>query len=236
MNEQRQTAYLTLIDALLTCPSGEEPLVLGANPNLIDEGLVEIIKQMATTQITQGESDRSDFLIKVANYLVESLAWLQGIRKKAVNFGTSVPQKQELCDFLKLVLQTSHLSNGSRKYLYPLLSGNLDKFNDDFAQLLYSAVTAYLPEVDFELASVIASVVCTFSNRIQDFPLGNKASHLEIAIAGYKVVSRVIPLFDCRRRQEYSCVSLVGRRFVHCIVDGKVLPNFPARSSCYYCP
>ncbi|MEG4584649.1 CHAT domain-containing protein [Microcoleus sp. MOSTC5] len=191
MNEERYPAYLNLIDTLLICPSGKEPEVLGANQYLIDEGLVQVMEQMATTLTTQGDLDKADFLIEIANNLVESSLWLTGIRAKTTNLGETVTQSPAQCDFLKIVLQTSHLSNGSPQILYPLLIANLNKLNDDFAQLLYSSVTAYLPEVSPEIAQVIASVVGTFSNRIQDFPLGNKASHFEIAIAGYKVVATV---------------------------------------------
>ncbi|MEQ9368062.1 hypothetical protein [Coleofasciculus sp. F4-SAH-05] len=40
MNEQRRDAYLKLINALLTCPSGEEGKILPDNAELVDAGLV----------------------------------------------------------------------------------------------------------------------------------------------------------------------------------------------------
>ncbi len=99
--------------------------------------------------------------------------------------------KVEKAEFLKRVLQIIHLTDGSQHFLYPFLTENLDKIDDQFAQILEGAVSAYLLEVSFERASIIASVVGTFSNRIQDFPGGKEASCLEIAIAGYNLVSTV---------------------------------------------
>ncbi len=43
MDEQRQEAYLKLIQALLSYPSGEESQILNAHSDLIDEGLLEVI-------------------------------------------------------------------------------------------------------------------------------------------------------------------------------------------------
>ncbi|MFB8791618.1 MAG: CHAT domain-containing protein [Potamolinea sp.] len=90
MNEDRQSAYLNLIEELLTCPSGEEPEILNANSDLIDAGL-----------------------------------------------------------------------------------------------------TATLADVELEQAESIAGYLGNFSNRMQEFPLGNRANNLEIAIAGYGIALTV---------------------------------------------
>lgn len=184
-------AKKSLINMLLTCPLGQEPEVLGANSNLIDENLVQIMEQMVITLKEEGDIDKAEFLMEIANHLIQSLVWLTGIREKAINQDIKHTQNTEQCDLLKIVLQTAYLSNGSVQILYPLLIANLDLLNDQFAQLLYNSITAYLQKVSPEIAQVIASVVGTFSNRIQELPLGNKENNLEIAIAGYKVVATV---------------------------------------------
>jgi len=47
MEEERQHTYLTLINALLTCPSGEEGQILEDNAEFVDAGLVETMAQVA---------------------------------------------------------------------------------------------------------------------------------------------------------------------------------------------
>ncbi len=47
MNEARIEAYLALIQALLQCENGLEPALLEANAELLDAGLVAVMKQYA---------------------------------------------------------------------------------------------------------------------------------------------------------------------------------------------
>jgi hypothetical protein len=94
-------------------------------------------------------------------------------------------------DFLIEVLQATYASNGNPQVLYAVLQANLDKLNDNFARVLRSWATATLAKVESEQAQAITADIGNFSNRIQKFPLGNRASNLEIAITGYKVVATV---------------------------------------------
>ncbi|MEH2151927.1 MAG: hypothetical protein V7K63_28120, partial [Nostoc sp.] len=89
--------------------------------------------------------------------------------------------------FLIEILQATADSNGDAQVMYPLLAANTDKLNDIFAKLLRHWATNTLPEAEPEAATFIAAVIVTFSNLIQQFPLGSKASNMEIAITGYEI-------------------------------------------------
>ncbi|OKH57947.1 hypothetical protein NIES2130_17410 [Scytonema sp. HK-05] len=54
MNEQRQQAYLDLIERLLNCPSGEEPEVLQANQDLLDAEFLLMLEAVAENFSLQG--------------------------------------------------------------------------------------------------------------------------------------------------------------------------------------
>lgn len=69
MDEQRQEAYLNLIDALLSCHSGEEPQILNANSDLVDAGLVQTMRQVAEMMKRRGDRNAADFLIQIAGQL-----------------------------------------------------------------------------------------------------------------------------------------------------------------------
>lgn len=94
-------------------------------------------------------------------------------------------------DFLIEVLQATLSSNHDPKVVYPLLQANINKLDDNFAQVLRSWATVKLSEVDQEQAQAIAGLIGNFSNLIESFRLGDRASNQEIAITGYEVASLV---------------------------------------------
>ena len=113
-------------------------------------------------------------------------------------FGARKPKngrlnRKDYYDFLLQILNKTTKSNGNRQVVYLVLEENLDKLDNNFAQLLRTWATTTLPTVaiDEKLAKTVAKIA-HFSSLIQEFPLGSKASNLEIAIAGYEVIA---PLF-----------------------------------------
>ncbi|MCG5061275.1 MAG: hypothetical protein KA714_25735 [Limnoraphis sp. WC205] len=57
MDEQRVQAYLSLIQQLLNCASGEEVAILSAHPELVDEGLVQVMRAEAEKMAERGEGN-----------------------------------------------------------------------------------------------------------------------------------------------------------------------------------
>ena len=93
--------------------------------------------------------------------------------------------------FLLEVLQATAESQGNPQVVYPLLEANTDKLNFNFAQLLQVWATKTLEEAEPDAKQFLAGVIGEFSNLIQQFPLGNKADNVEIAITGYEIYSTV---------------------------------------------
>ncbi|MDX2213937.1 MAG: hypothetical protein SFY66_11680 [Oculatellaceae cyanobacterium bins.114] len=73
MSDNRQDQYFNLIDQLLRCPSGQEPDVLDSQPDLLDEGLIKTLMQVATMMAHQDNQDAAKFLIYVARQLSKEL-------------------------------------------------------------------------------------------------------------------------------------------------------------------
>lgn len=73
MDEQRAELYYDLIDQLLRCPNGEEPNVLDAHMDLIDEGLVKVMMQVSMKYAHEGNQDGAKFLVFVARELSKQL-------------------------------------------------------------------------------------------------------------------------------------------------------------------
>ncbi len=96
------------------------------------------------------------------------------------------PEKYTI--FLREVLQATSKSNGNPQVVYPIIAANRDKLNQTLVQLYPNWAKNILSQVAPEQAPYIARVFRNFSNLIQQFPLGNRASNLEIAIIGYELI------------------------------------------------
>ena len=75
--------------------------------------------------------------------------------------------------------------------IYPFWVQNLDKLDDNLAQILDSRVRETLTPVRPEQGYSITIDIVKFSNLIQQFSLGNIAVNKEIAITGYEIALNI---------------------------------------------
>jgi tetratricopeptide (TPR) repeat protein len=94
------------------------------------------------------------------------------------------------------VLQATIESNGNPQVVYPILAANRDKLNHNLVALYPDFVNNILSQLSPEQAPNIAGVLGNFSNLIQQFPLGNRTSNLDIAIIGYELVLNIFTRED----------------------------------------
>ncbi|MBD2195285.1 MULTISPECIES: CHAT domain-containing protein [Calothrix] len=98
--------------------------------------------------------------------------------------------KEEPIDFLlTLLLKTSH-SYGDKNTVYPLLQDNLDKLDLNLAVLLRHWAKNYFARESLYNAQTLAAAeaIGNFGTIIGQFPHGNIAYNLDIAIACYEVI------------------------------------------------
>ena len=188
MNEARHQAYLNLIESLLNCPSGEESQILEANSELVDAGLVQVMLDEANNLRTFNNLDNANSLMTLAGHLLGS-------------YGNAMIEKSSpsaYLEFLTEVLQVTSDSDGDPNVIYPRLRDNLKLVNDKLAVVLQNWARETLPNLDSQQDRIsITEVIFYFSNAIQKFPLGSRASNLEIAIAGYEVALTVFTSQEC---------------------------------------
>jgi len=185
MNEQRIEAYLALIERLLTCESGEETEILNAHIDLLDSGLLQTMELVAARLVEEGNQEAAEFLQAFS-------AQLSTVIDRAED---ALLTPEDYFHFLGEVLQLVS-DNPDPKVVYPLLSANIDKLDNFLAQLLQSWAAATLQMVEPEESQGIAGAIGNFSNLIQQFPMGDRASNLEIAIAGYEIAASVFSQDD----------------------------------------
>ncbi|WP_253852072.1 CHAT domain-containing protein [Microcystis aeruginosa] len=81
--------------------------------------------------------------------------------------------------------------NPNPQVIYPFWAQNLDKLDDNLARILDSWAKNTLTQATPEQAYFIAIVIFYFSALIQQFPLGDIATHKEIAITGYEIALNI---------------------------------------------
>ncbi len=69
MNQQRLRSYISLIEQLLACPSGEEWILLRQNEGLVTPELVQVMEQVAAQLVHQGSAKEATFLHNLAGQI-----------------------------------------------------------------------------------------------------------------------------------------------------------------------
>ncbi|MDZ8264664.1 MAG: tetratricopeptide repeat protein, partial [Nostoc sp. ChiQUE01b] len=188
MNEQRQQAYLNLIQRLLNCRTNDEfQETLAANQELVDIGFLQAIEAEAQRFSQQGDEKTANWLQGLAMQLGEAL----NLDNKVDLQSLGEEEIQPYLQFLTEVLQATADSNGNSQVVYPLLAKNTEKVDGVLAEILRRSGTNTLEKAQADEAKNLAAIIVAFSNLIQKFPLGSKASNMEIAITGYEVALTV---------------------------------------------
>lgn len=104
MNQQRLKAYLDLIQGLLSCPRGEEWILLRQREKLVNPELVEVMEQVASNLATEGE-------IKAAKYLHNWAGKLHHILTESAPIANNNNDKTEA--YLKLIQDLLGCPEGS---------------------------------------------------------------------------------------------------------------------------
>ena len=103
----------------------------------------------------------------------------------------NISSKSSICDiqldFLLQVLQKIYETHGNSHFIYPLLEANLNLLDDNFIVIFQKWANAQItemPGIEINLGK--------FSDLLVDFPLGNLAINIEIALAGYQLIATAI--------------------------------------------
>ncbi|MFM6059350.1 MAG: hypothetical protein ACKPBT_14555, partial [Microcystis aeruginosa] len=178
MNEQRAQAYVNLIEQLLTCADGEALNILQANQELIDPEFLQVMKNYATWLEEQGNNN--------------PVAWLRNMAQQLGQFlNPQARSIEEYQEFLLEVLQAEAESNDPA-VVYPILQRRQYLLDDTFSQLLQQWARNVFSQGKAEDVAAIAGMIQSLCVDVSQFPLGSRASNLEIAIIGYQTILEVL--------------------------------------------
>ncbi len=183
MDETRAQAYLQLIETLLNCPNGEQPQILQANLELLDRGFLEACEVIAATLTQQGQENAASFLQNLASQLGQFL----DANDEGDSDNSEGENSEEYEKFIRELLQAEQDSNSDIKVIYPMLAGRQHLLNSRFAQILHEVAEILIAE-HLKAIEFIVALIENLSVHISEFPRGNRANNIEIAITGYQIV------------------------------------------------
>ena len=181
MDEQRERAYVELIQLLLGCPNGEEAEILQAHGELLDVGLIEGMQQYASNLDNQGNGNAAQRLLGLSRQLTERL----GIADFEAEESLEDSER-----FLFEVLQLVAKSNGDAQQVYPFLEQHQNRLTESLLQILPKQAARLLAG-DIEEPSSIAAILYNFGNLINQFSLGQRGLNPELGITAYKMALEV---------------------------------------------
>jgi hypothetical protein len=110
---------------------------------------MELCAQKLAENDDQNAQNAANFLRHLRSRLVEILEISES--SPSTHYSSA-----EYLNFLMEVLQATVGSNGDSKVVYPLLQQNLDKLDENFADILRNWATAKFSEVEADVAEYIA--------------------------------------------------------------------------------
>jgi tetratricopeptide (TPR) repeat protein len=201
MFKERKEVYFNLIVELLNCHIDERSAILNERPDLKDAGLVNMMRQLAAVLAWSRdyqEYQDADYLRNVAIELTNALGLLSD------NVGAT---PEEYLHFLMSLLQKTQDSQANFLEVELLLDEGLDKLDDFLGDMLHIWACCNLHNFQIEDRISVAIAIGDLSNIIRDFPRGNRACNLELAITGYALADSV---FTQQQFPEYWATNKIN--------------------------
>ena len=141
MNQQRLKAYLDLIQALLSCPRGEEWILLRQNDRLVNLELVEVMEQVANHLAIEGD-------IKAAKYLHNWAGKLHHILTETVSTPQNTNDKAKA--YMELIQTLLSCPKGTEG---EILSANQELIGPELVKLMKQVASQIATEGDEKTAN-----------------------------------------------------------------------------------
>ena len=137
----------------------------------------------------------------------------------------------EYIAFLGKVWQATSDSDGDGKVVYPILEANQDKLNRTLVAMYPNWVHNILSQAAPEKARNVAIDLVNVSDLFELFPLGNRASQVDMAIIGYELALTILTRADFPRNWALTQNNLAGAYMDK--ITGNRAENIDEAISCY---
>ena len=185
MDEQRIAAYVDLIKQLLNCSDDNQiGVILQAHPELLDQGLIAVMLQAAEQIGQQGNEPTATWLQNLAQQLAQAM----GLQVDA----EAVESSSDALQFIGEIFQCIVENQGASEPVYRLLAANQARLNGELLVAFPAVASALLGKFAGEEQHGVAELIFIFGNLIAQFPLGQRAINMELAITAYEEVLQVM--------------------------------------------
>ena len=146
MNQQSLKAYLDLIEGLLSCPRGEEWILLRQNEGLVNHELVAVMEQVANHLVREGN-------VKAAKYLHNWAGKLHHIVTE--NIAAPTNKKDKTQDYVELIQALIDCPEGEEE---AILEAHQDLINPELVRVMEQVAEQMAVEGDRSTASFLAGL------------------------------------------------------------------------------
>ena len=146
MNQQRLKAYLDLIQGLLSCPRGEEWILLRQNGTLVNLELVEIMEQVASHLAAEGD-------LKAAKYLHNWAGKLHHILTESIPTPKNSHDQTEA--YVELIQALLNCPEGSES---EILAAHQELIGPELVKVMKQVANQIAAEGDQETASFLQNL------------------------------------------------------------------------------
>lgn len=146
MNQQHLKAYLDLIEGLLSCPRGEEWILLRQNEKLVNPELVEVMEQVASHLATEGD-------IKAAKYLHNWAGKLHHILTESVSLPKNKNDKNQA--YVELIQALLSCPEGSEQ---EILAAHQELIGPELVRIMKQVASQIAAEGDRDTASFLQNL------------------------------------------------------------------------------
>ena len=205
-NPERSQRYFYLIEQLLRSPQSQHESILDDNSELLDSGLIEIIRQREEAEKNIGNIQNAELLNSIADRVNKTVPSssndLENEEKANIessssdNFSQPTPQQKvpqpvpklpESQQKALLEIFNKIIEHGANsQILYPIFQKYLLLFNLEFADNLRHWATATLSQESIPSPHNLARCLAIFSDLMLYLPLGNREANIAIVRAGYE--------------------------------------------------
>jgi hypothetical protein len=178
-NQERQTAYRQVVQALLECPQNDEQRILAANPDLVDEGLVKALKDKTMMMMRRNSPELGATMQRLVN-LAQQLE-----RKLAAAQSVTVELDEE--DYIRFSFELFQIvakSKGDGAIVHQFLDGHRAYFNEQLLAVFPQSIAALSERsADPERKVYIRSIAQHLAIDLQTYPSGDRAIFRQLSIA-----------------------------------------------------
>ena len=189
-NPERSQKYFYLIEQLLRSPQSQHESILDDNSELLDAGLIEMIRQRGEAEQNKGNIQDAELLNSIAEQITKTLPSPVStsslpVSSETLESNNPIAEEVDTSRQIKFILELLSLifdHDANPQYIYPYLRKNLNLLNEKLIDILQNHVFPMVKNVSLEQVNWMAYSLGNLGTLLINFDYGDKPTNIEIAI------------------------------------------------------